>query len=162
MSQAPANADGCIHCRDLVVRQLPLLDCEEPPSPASPSAHDPRSWKVSPEPATRSLTVLETRTSPGLRAMRRAPVCHNLPPSVRSSTRRCGGLRELRDQARRPQRSPAHSGSPRVGIEVGEAITGRVHSLPGHCWRRQLVMTVEQLVPGPVTQPPVPSSRQCL
>jgi hypothetical protein len=34
--------------------------------------------------------------------------------------------------------------------------------LPGHCWRRQLVMTVEQLVPGPVTQPPVPSSRQCL
>src|SRR5438093_8036551 len=57
-------------------------------SPGTPfSAGGPRSSKRNPEPATRSLTVLEPKTSSGpANAATRAPMCSAMPPSLSPST----------------------------------------------------------------------------
>jgi len=53
-------------------------------SPGTPfSGRAPRSWNSMPDPTTRSLTVPETRTSPGpALSATRAPICTATPPKA--------------------------------------------------------------------------------
>ena len=80
--------------------------CHSPGTPFSSCA--PRWENAMPEPATRSLTVLDTSTSPGRRVTPRAPPCGQRypPPSrPRSRTRPYAGLRAppARDRPSRPR-----------------------------------------------------------
>jgi len=75
----------------------------------------PRSLNSMPEPATRSLTVAETSTSPGRASEQiRAPTCTAIPPTLSPSTLHSPvwiPQRTSSPRSRLPPRSPDHSES---------------------------------------------------
>src|ERR671922_708082 len=68
----------------LAVRRSTAYRCHSPGTPFRSAT--PRSSNPIPDPATRSLTVLETSTSPGAAsAATRAPMCTAIPPTLPST-----------------------------------------------------------------------------
>jgi len=95
-SEVPAVEDAELPCGRGWVRTLYRRH-----SPGMPlSSWAPRSSNASPEPATRSFTVLVTRTSPGLALVAtRAPVCTAIPatfPSISSHSPVCNPTRTFK------------------------------------------------------------------
>src|SRR2546425_7154610 len=124
------------------------------------SSWAPRSSKARPEPATRSLTVLETSTSPGWEwEATRAPVCTAMPATLPSMLAlacvQAGTHLETQLRHRLNDRAGA-SNPPRGTVEGGEeAVPGRVHLAAAEAYKlaaHELVVALEELAPGAVSQ----------
>src|SRR5437899_9899961 len=120
----------------------------------------PRSRNPIPEPATRSLTVLETSTSPGAAwAATRAPMWTAMPPTFPSISSHSPVWRPARTSMPSSHAIRDRAGAadrPSGAVEAGEeSVPGRVELLPaeaGELGADVGVVGGDQRAPAPVAQ----------